>query len=439
MNETHSKTGPTTRVLAGVLAGIAIGYAAGYISIRSHELAPESTADDGTLGPLAEVIEPATSPAEYQEQLMALGYSAGTELAPERSGVTVFVPDLTYGSYNVFASAHAPTAHLIDMNGNVLHQWAYSFHMLWPDTDPGEDNVLYWRRLHLFENGDILAIIEPHGIFKLDKDSNLLWEYHCGAHHDMYVAPNGHIFVLSRKKSMLDDDGKPRPILEDFIVELDAGGNELRRVSIVEALLRTPYASLLKDAPNHWDILHTNAIKHIDESVVSQIPAFKPGRFLLSLREIGTIAVLDMDSGTVEWAIKGQWFRQHESTVLDSGNILLFDNKGHQGRSKVIEFDPVTQEIAWSYGMREDQPLDSPVCGLARRVPNGNTLITEAVPGRVIEVTPAGEIVWEYINPNRVVNDPTLIATFMDFQRLPAQFEPKWSIQSFNSGSESVQ
>ena len=32
-------------------------------------------------------------------------------------------------------------------------------------------------------------------------------------------------------------------------------------------------------------------------------------------------------------------------------------------------------------------------------MPNGNTLITEGSEGRLLEVTPDYEIVWEYINP----------------------------------------
>lgn len=35
----------------------------------------------------------------------------------------------------------------------------------------------------------------------------------------------------------------------------------------------------------------------------------------------------------------------------------------------------------------------------AQRLPNGNTLITEGTSGRIIEVTPTQDIVWEYISP----------------------------------------
>ena len=34
-----------------------------------------------------------------------------------------------------------------------------------------------------------------------------------------------------------------------------------------------------------------------------------------------------------------------------------------------------------------------------QRLPNGNTQIAEATSGRIFEVTPEGEIVWEYVDP----------------------------------------
>jgi hypothetical protein len=324
------------------------------------------------------------------------------------------------------------------MDGEVVHEWAYTFNQLWPDVDPGDIYVDYWRRVHVFENGDVIAIIEPHGVFKLDKDSNLLWENHCGAHHDFAIAPNGHIFVLTRQRIGLDLGEGYRPILEEFVVELGPDGNELKRVSILDALRNTPYQSLLKDAPDYWDILHTNTLKLIPAGMNVRIPAFKPGRILLSLRELGAVTVLDFDNGTIEWAIKGQWYRQHEATLVGPGNILLFDNRGNNGRSKAIEVDPVTREILWSYGMREDEPLFSHKCGLTQRLPNGNTLITEAQQGRVIEVTRDGTVVWEYINPHRVKHDNSIIATLMDFKRLAQSFHPAWLETSATSAASGV-
>jgi hypothetical protein len=34
-----------------------------------------------------------------------------------------------------------------------------------------------------------------------------------------------------------------------------------------------------------------------------------------------------------------------------------------------------------------------------QRLPNGNTLVCEGIPGHFFELTPQGEIVWDYVNP----------------------------------------
>ena len=56
-----------------------------------------------------------------------------------------------------------------------------------------------------------------------------------------------------------------------------------------------------------------------------------------------------MEQERVVWALSGQWTTQHHPTLLENGNILLLDNRGHHGMSKVIEIDPFTQVIAWAY------------------------------------------------------------------------------------------
>jgi hypothetical protein len=37
--------------------------------------------------------------------------------------------------------------------------------------------------------------------------------------------------------------------------------------------------------------------------------------------------------------------------------------------------------------------------GAVRHLPNGNTFIDEGMTGRFFQMTPAGEIVWEYVSP----------------------------------------
>ena len=95
---------------------------------------------------------------------------------------------------------------------------------------------------------------------------------------------------------------------------------------------------------------------------------------------------------------------QHSVEPLASGNVLLFDNNGNYNGpagSRVMEFDPETMEIVWQYEGTKDDPLKSVLRASVQRLGNGNTLITESQGGRLIEVTPEGKVVWQYVTPVR--------------------------------------
>jgi outer membrane protein assembly factor BamB len=112
--------------------------------------------------------------------------------------------------------------------------------------------------------------------------------------------------------------------------------------------------------------------------------------------------------------------------------MLLFDNRGHydsegQDKSRVIEFDPHTYKIVWEYTGDDTKPLYSTIRSAQERLPNGNTLITESEGGRLIEVTPNGEIVWEYVNPVRGGQQDKRIPVVSWGQRI----DPQWIDEAF--------
>ena len=39
--------------------------------------------------------------------------------------------------------------------------------------------------------------------------------------------------------------------------------------------------------------------------------------------------------------------------------------------------------------------------GGAQRLPNGDTLVTEGTNGRIVEVSPRGRVVWDFVNPHQ--------------------------------------
>ena len=112
-------------------------------------------------------------------------------------------------------------------------------------------------------------------------------------------------------------------------------------------------------------------------------------------------------------------FYQHDPTWIetDSGELKLLLYNNGRGRSDgdystVIELKlPFTpsggfhrepgkafgpKDPDWSWGSKGE--LYSPFISGSQRLPNGNTFICEGAKGRLIEVTPTGDVVWEYVN-----------------------------------------
>ena len=126
-------------------------------------------------------------------------------------------------------------------------------------------------------------------------------------------------------------------------------------------------------------------------------------------------------------------FGQHDPRFIPdgfpgAGNITLFNNMVQVfqaptathplgGESAVIEIelpvdntgtpfiDPVSNTYGpdapvWSYS--DPQTFYSPFVSGAQRLRNGNTLITQGMFRRIFEITPAGNVVWEYTDPSEV-------------------------------------
>ena len=157
---------------------------------------------------------------------------------------------------------------------------------------------------------------------------------------------------------------------------------------------------------------------------------FAPNNIMISSRQASLIAIIARD-GSVVWqlgpdfsaspelrAIR-QIIGQHHAHIIPkglpgAGNVLVFDNGGPSGygrpspvalngqniyaraTSRVLEIDPVSLKLVWSY--TSPTFFATNISG-AQRLPNGNTLVTEGPDGRVFEVTKDGAIIWEYVFP----------------------------------------
>ena len=370
-------------------------------------------------------VQPNTGPVDPEKikQLGNIPYLRGYR-SSNQSGVLVEDRARMQDGWTLYTSGHAPVVTLMGSDGKVVRTWTVEAPAAFPGIVIGkepEEWEHYFTSARLCPGGDVLAMFTHVGLVRLDVSSRVVWGYASYVHHDLDVAPDGTIWVLTRHDRLVPGLGEGKPVVEDSVDQLSAEGKLLRRVSVLEALRRSNYAALLGHLePGEKDLFHTNSVRVLDGSLAGRSPAFRRGNLLISMARIDTVAILDPDRGEIVWALLGQWHRQHAPRLVDPGRLLIFDNLGSmRAASRALEFDPFTQEITWSWGALPGQDLFSETTGRVQRLGNGNTLICETNRGRALEVTRDGQVVWEWVNPNRTGKDNDLVAALYFIERVP--------------------
>ena len=293
-------------------------------------------------------------------------------------GVTAYSAEKAYNGLTLYTSGHDQTALLVDMDGKLVHQWRQPFSSVWPDPPhiqrPVGDDFIYWRKAMAFPNGDLLAIyvadgdaLWGYGLVKLDKDSNVIWRYPQRVHHDVEIGADGRVYTLTHRILNKAIDEIPRfapPFMDDDVAILSAQGEEIKRISIMNAFVGTAFRGILDliAVDRRGDHLHTNSLEVVTPAIAEAHPYARPGQILVSIRQISTLVLIDPGTEKVVWASRGPWLHQHDPDLLSNGKILLFDNLGHNvhgDHSKVIEFNPLNGEVVWTYAGDKQRPLSS--------------------------------------------------------------------------------
>ena len=103
----------------------------------------------------------------------------------------------------------------------------------------------------------------------------------------------------------------------------------------------------------------------------------------------GKLAIVEKD-GEISWEMP--WGGIHDIHVLENGHILV-----QQDMKRVVEIDPETKSIVWKYDSSESESNRGKRVEVHAFQPleNGNLMIAESGPGRLIEVDRDGGIVKE--------------------------------------------
>jgi len=334
------------------------------------------------------------------EALRTLPYATWTEVSEEdrlKNGVVIWDRERASPGINLFTVESAAGALLVDMAGNVVLELR--------DSRPEPSN---WKLIEPSALDTFTALTTDGVIFNLDARSQRNWTREgTFLHHDFHLDPAGNLYALEQVVTRLPEFSRVKKIRDDHLIKMAPDGVRMWDLSSAELVEKEPELFDVMRAQSHSpfdleiDTFHTNTIWVFPEDVVRNGKRiFYAGDVLVCWRNLDTVAAIDPVAKRVRWHWgAGELDRPHQPTLLDNGNLLIFDNGKERGWCRVVEIDPERGEIVWEYRGDPAESFYSSSRGAAQRLPNGNTLVTDSMTGRALEVTLAGETVWEYFEP----------------------------------------
>jgi hypothetical protein len=304
---------------------------------------------------------------------------------------------------------------LIDREGNVLHRWLIDRREVFQGElgqrkDPRTTDI---QGSVLLPDGDVVFNLEYVGMARLNSCGNVLWTLTEGTHHSIAQAEDGSFWVPGisqerrvRTKKHPDLPGLG-PIWLDRILRVSKHGKVLRDITVIDILYSNNLERhLFKHERTRNDVTHLNDVEPLSPSLADEYPLFEAGDLLVSLRHLDLVFVFDPASMEVKWHESAPFIHQHDPDFLGNGWIGVFDNnqvnnyvKRTIGRSsRIVALQPHTDSTKILF---EGQHLDRFYTGHRGKwqaLDNGNMLLTEEATGRVIEVSPDGNPVWEWVH-----------------------------------------
>jgi len=316
----------------------------------------------------------------------------GFDILPEPGdGLRKYDREKTEPGYVLYSPDHSNKFLLINLEGEILHEWqAYTSHFG-----------------YLLPNGHLLFDTEfspdrAWGIVEQDWNGHEINFLPCQVHHDFHRLGDGNTMVLCEREIVRPHVG-PGKLLSTYLQLITPGREVIWQWNSEDHTEELRRLAGITFPRNQADWTHTNTVQVLPETSASRDPRFRAGNIIISHRELDLAAVIDRGTGEIVWTWGvGTMDRQHATIMLPNGRILAFDNGTSRGYSRILEVEPITGEVIWSYKGTEKFPFLAQALSNAQRLPGGNTFICSGSKpdhGRLFEVTPQGEIVWEFQNP----------------------------------------
>jgi hypothetical protein len=182
----------------------------------------------------------------------------------------------------------------------------------------------------LEDSSIIVNIDESMNLFRIDKNSNIIWKNNSHHfHHSINPAVDSNIWACSKSlKELTNKKGDKLVFYDDYLTKVDVkNGKTLYNKSISEIFKENSLNYFVHGFNNlsiagGTDPFHLNDIEEVTESG----KYLEKGDLIISLRNRSMVMVYNPSSSIVKRIIQGPFYNQHDVDLINDSTIRLFNN-----------------------------------------------------------------------------------------------------------------
>jgi len=239
------------------------------------------------------------------------------------------------------------------------------------------DNIIIRHPLFL-KDGSLIFKPQYLGyIYKIDKNSKLLWKSKKLAHHSVELDENENIWTCSM--DVLNETSNKLDYRDDAVLCLDQNGNEKYFMSLTEIFQENDiFKKVIEATPVHKneagsDPYHLNDIQPVKVNGTY----WKKGDIFISLRHKSLIALYRPESDKIIWLQQGPWSMQHDVNIENDSVISFFNNNVSFINNKINTTSKLSKYNFKNNSVKffADNIFSSKTEGRQTRLPNGDILV----------------------------------------------------------------
>ena len=310
-------------------------------------------------------------------------------------------------------------------DGKILHKWVPDIDSLNNIFNAAQKEIetpkliqSKTQLLHPYLLPDGSLIFSAGGIFRIDKNSHIVWANPSWSHHSIEQDSEGDVWFCGLNSSPVNTERFQ--IKDESIKKISIqDGKVLFEKSVFEILMENGYgranffnSPFLDTLSTNLDYIHLNDV----QPVLEDSRYWKKGDVFLSLRHQNLVLLYRPSSNKMLWYQKGPWLKQHDVDIIDSTRIGVFGNdvidaklrtsqRLVDGHNNQYIYDFSNGELTKPYDeFFKSSSIGTVTQGLSTRLNNGLLFVEETKEGRLLVGDEKSEI-WSYterIDDNRI-------------------------------------